>query len=122
MSVNTLLVPGIPSVPPDFMIASPALGDAKEDASTFLKENIKFMKQTNVDRASSSFMTAMAIYRKIPTWLMMPLFATCMVLAIILGVPLLVVLVKLLEDPQKFMQIASLVSLVWIVGIIGLFI
>jgi hypothetical protein len=119
MSVNTLV---IPSIPPDFMVASPSIGDAHEDASRFLRENSMFMKKSTVDSANTKFNTAMTIYKKIPRWMMMPLFAICMVIVVVLGIPLFIVFVELLQNHVTFMRLVSLVSLVWIVGIMALFV
>ena len=112
----------IPSIPPDFMVARPSMGDAHKDASRFLQENASFMRQSTVDSANTKFNTAMAIYKKIPQWMMMPLFAICMVILVVFGIPLFIVFTRLLQQPDQFMRLASLVSLVWIVGIMALFV
>ena len=111
-----------PGVPSDLLIASGSAGDAQADASRFLVENACFLTKSTIDGAQSRYRSLRAIYDGIPSWMMMPLFVICMVVAVVLGIPLFIVFTKLLKDPATFMQLTSLASLGWIVAAIALFV
>lgn len=112
----------LPSVPANLLIAGPSTEDAQADASRFLVDNSSLLAQTSVDHATTRFQTLMAMYRAIPSWLMMPLFVICLVFFVVIGLPLFIVFTRLVKEPKTLMRISSLISLGWIVAIISIFI
>lgn len=111
-----------PDIPPNFLIANPSTGDAQADASRFLADNSILISASSVDNVHTKFQSMMAMYRAIPSWLMMPLFIVSLVFFIVIGLPVFIVFTKLLQKPKELMRIASLVSLGWIVAVISLFV
>ena len=112
----------LPTIPANFLIANPSIGDAKDDATRFLMAHSTLMSQSSVDRVHTRFQTGMAIYRQIPSWMMMPLFIICLVFGIVIALPLFIVFVRLFKKKDELMCLSSLVSLGWIVAVLSIFV